>query len=143
MTLLENTTSILQPCDQGAIAYVKSKYKQWYNLSLFEDTANNTFQKIEKITTIIENMPANIIKFSWFKSGLLQTQCDQELFEKDLADTDNHENLLENEAIYDDDRDEEVPNGNDSDEFVVLELVEEPPKPPKKTKQSKMTSFLC
>ena len=44
--------------------------------------------------------------------------------------------MLENEAIFDDDRDKEVP-----DEFVVLELVEEPPKPPKKTKQSKMIVF--
>ena len=62
MTLLKNKTSILQPCDQGAIAYVKSKFEQWSNLSLFEDSTNNTIQKIEKITTIIENMPSNIIK---------------------------------------------------------------------------------
>ena len=68
-------------------------------------------------------MPSIIMNNCWFKAGLLRNQCDQQLAEKDLADTDNHENLVVNEAIYDDDHDEEISNGDNSDIFVIWELV--------------------
>ena len=157
--LLPNTTSILQPLDQGAIAFVKAKYKAWFNLCLFNKEVPNKMEKMEKIVSITNAMAENTILYCWQKAGILSAEPDLSGVEEELAETNNDLNLIENAAIFSTIYEELVEQDQPpslNDDMIELELVPTDPianEPdvvavdgyvlsPRKRTQSKITAFL-
>ena len=157
--LLPNTTSILQPLDQGVIAVVKAKYKVWFNICLFNKEVPGKIEKMMKIVNITNEVTENTILYCWKKAGLLPTDPDLTGVEEEIAETDNDLNLIENAAIfstiYDEIVEEDQPPILD-DDMIELELVPTDPianvpdvvavdgyvLSPRKRTQSKITAFL-
>ena len=143
---------LLKPCDMGAIAVLKNKYRSWLASKFAEREEKNPdkYQKMSKCAEIVASLNKKTIQFCWRKAQLTDTEAQIEC----PNEMENIESAIQEERIlnYIEEKMAAL-DIEDEEETVELVPLEEEPfienepiliddeRPMKKIKQEKITSF--